>query len=440
MTREELFLAIGEVDENRLLRSELRVQDSSRNHQKEEFVVKNQIQIGRVVRNLIAAAVIISMLAVTAYAVVGYVIFDSPEEMITAIFGDDTGFDHKEITYWSDPEKPGSQYTVPAYDRVEADETVVAEDIAPHVSPVGQSITYEDYTLTVDGFLYDEQSGCGFVTYLLENPKGVSCYEVFENGRLNLNGAPLDMNQYGHDYIIQEKTTPTCLAATFYLQNEGFHLRGDDLVISFPSEEEPRTDEEIHEISRALDAQVRGEFTPEEAVAKAKEKMGEVRFEEFCGTTPDGMGMTKEEWNTECAYVYLRDVRYFAEYEPIGPHITIPLAGETLNHVTAGAGSILVTPICIQIDVTNLTFLHEETDGEVYIHADNVDSVTIRYEDGERYPVKGESVDNTVFGIINSASNGEKDICNQLTYMFNRIIDVEKVTAVVVNGVELLVD
>ena len=440
MTKEDLFLAIGEVEGSRLLRSELTVQGPSAVSTKEEpKMTKKRVNIGRIVRNLVAAAIIVSMLGVTAYAVVGYVIYNSPEELITAIFGDQTGYDHKDITYWSDPEKPGSQYTNPAFDRVEADETVVAEDIAPYVSPVGQSISYEDYTLTVDGFLYDEQSGCGFVTYLLENPKGVSCYEIFENGMLNLNGAPHGMNQYGYDYIIEEKTTDTCLAATFYLQNSGFHLRGDDLVISFPSEEEPRTDEEIHEINMELDAQVRAEFTPEEAVAKAKEKMGEVRFEEF-SNMPDGLDMTQDEWRVECAYLYLRDVRYYAEYEQIGAHITIPLEGSDLNHVTAGNGSILVTPISFQIDVTNLEFLHEGVDGEIYIHADNVDSVSIRYEDGEEYLVRGDSVDNAVFGVIDSASNGEKDISNRLTYMFNRIIDVDKVVSIVINGVELELD
>ena len=440
MTREDLFAAIGEVESSRLQRGELTVQDPSGVSGKEELQMKKKrVNVGRIVRNLVAAVIIMSMLGVTAYAVVGYVIYDSPEEMITSIFGDSTGYDHKGVTHWTDPEKPGSLYDNPAYDRVPVDETVMAEDIMPHVSPVGQTISYEDYTLTVDAYMYDGLSGCGFVTYLLENPKGVSCYEVFENGMLNLNGAPHGMNQYGYDYIIQEKTTDTCLAATFYLQNSGFHLRGDDLVISFPSEEEPRTDEEIHEIIMELDAQVRAEFTPEEAVAKAKEKMGEVRFEEF-SDMPDGLDMTQDEWRVECAYAYLRDVRYYAEYEQIGAHITIPLEGSDLNHVTAGNGSILVTPISFQIDVTHLEFLHEEIDGEIYIHADNVDSVSIRYEDGEEYLVRGDTVDNAVFGVIDSASNGEKDTANRLTYMFNRIIDVEKVTSVVVNGVELRVD
>ena len=105
MTREELFLAIGEVEESRLLRSELTVQDSSAMIQKEESAMKKRsINTGRMIRNLIAAVMIVTMLAVTAYAVVGYVIFDSPEEMITSIFGDKTGYDHKDITYWSDPE------------------------------------------------------------------------------------------------------------------------------------------------------------------------------------------------------------------------------------------------------------------------------------------------------------------------------------------------
>ena len=49
MTREELFLAIGEVEESRLLRSELTVQDSSAMIQKEESAMKKlSINTGRI--------------------------------------------------------------------------------------------------------------------------------------------------------------------------------------------------------------------------------------------------------------------------------------------------------------------------------------------------------------------------------------------------------
>ena len=130
MKAEELFLAIGEVEASRLARSELTVRKPSGQRDQEEPKMKKK-NVSRLLRNLLAAALIVSMLAVTAYAVAGYVIFDSPQEMLSSLFGDQTGYDHKEVTHWTDPEKPGSVYDNPAYDRVPADEEIVASEAAP---------------------------------------------------------------------------------------------------------------------------------------------------------------------------------------------------------------------------------------------------------------------------------------------------------------------
>ena len=100
MTREELFAAIGMVEESRLQRSELTVSP--------EETGTNMRKNRRIFRNFLIAAIIASMLAVTAYAVAGYLIFESPEDMITTIFGDKTGFDHSEGSIQPDPNGPPS--------------------------------------------------------------------------------------------------------------------------------------------------------------------------------------------------------------------------------------------------------------------------------------------------------------------------------------------
>ena len=104
MTREELFTAIGAVEESRLERSELAVSPA----------VTGTRKSGKLFRHLLIAAIIVSMLAVTAYAVAGYLIFESPEAMITAIFGNKTGYDHKGVTTWTDPESPAASMKIPA--------------------------------------------------------------------------------------------------------------------------------------------------------------------------------------------------------------------------------------------------------------------------------------------------------------------------------------
>lgn len=65
MKREDLFLAIGAVEESRLARSELSVPSRDT---KEDKMMKARPR--RVIRNLLIAAIVISMLAVTAYAAI----------------------------------------------------------------------------------------------------------------------------------------------------------------------------------------------------------------------------------------------------------------------------------------------------------------------------------------------------------------------------------
>ena len=421
MKPEDLFQAIGAVEEARLARSDWQV--SSEDNQEDKIM---KMKPRRVFRNLLIAAVLVSMLAVTAYAVTGFLIFNSPEEIIAEIFGDQTGFDHKEVTQHSDPGKPGSLYDVPGYDRVPADETVVAEDIAPHVDFVGKTISSSGYTLTVDAYMYDSVTKCGFVTYLLENPEGVSGYSLQPNGEIWYPGGPdiVQVNQYGYPHIIQEKTTDTCLAATYYFRDTGFH--GDELILSLPFEEEPRTIEEIDTIRRKLDQEIRRKLTPEEALEKAKELVGEAIFAEY-SRFPDIPGMTPEQWEEDCAYNILRDRWYQEEYEQKGPSITIPMEGDSLKHMTAGKGAIVISPISFQLDVTGLGEPWKEGEPDVY-------ELLILYQDGSEYEVLGELVDNTIFRLVDSATEGREDLHNRYTCMFNRIIDVDSIAAVEVNG------
>ena len=437
MRAEDLFAAIGSVEESRLARTELSV--SSRENQEDRTM---KIRPTRIIRNFVAAAIIVSMLAVTAYAVTGFLIFDSPEEMVAAIFGDQTGFDHSEGSIQPDPNGPTTGIIVePTFDRVEADEAVVAEDVAPYVDPVGQSITFDGYTLTVDAFVYDSATQCGFVTYLLENPNGVSGYNLQSNGKIIYDGQPdiVDVNVYGYPYIIQEKTTPTCLAATYYFQME--HNWGEDLELSFNAEEPVLEPEETTKLLKELEAEFRKNLTPEQAVAQAMERIGKATFEENTRQLPDGMEMDMETYRQDYAYTVLTRQQFQQQYQTSDNRLVIELPeNDPMPAVHAGGGSVTVTPISMQIDVTDLDFLHEVRDGQVYVHGDNVDTVVIRYQDGTDYVVEDGYTLNYTFSLIGSATRGEEDNYNMRTNMFNRIIDVDQVASVVINGTELPVD
>lgn len=437
MNAEQLFWAIGQVEESRLEDTE---------------TVKKSGNPGRIARNLLIAAVIVSTLAVTAFAATGLLLYNSPAQMIAAIFGDQTGYDHKGITTWTDPEKPGDVYENPAYDRVEADPTVVEEDVAPYVSPVGQSISWEGYTLTVDSLLYDNNTGCGILTYTLENPEGVTGYTVENNGEVY--GFLVNFNQYSKDYIIQEKTTPTCLAVTSY-----FHYMATDAAtdveITFSQWLKVTPGPEYQAMTEALLEEIKAEYTAEEAIAAYIDEYGQENYEELKKTET-------QEQMVRFGYgvIWARKLEemYVCPYS-----IPIDLNRESaLRCITLEAGAALVTPMAFQIDVETLDFLHTDVYGAQRIDADNIRSVTICYKDGTEYPVLDETVNNTAFVLSGYPEDNvqtqvfvspEKDSTGEgyytiedsknpsvLTLMFNRLIDIDQVQSVIVNGTELKLD
>ncbi len=433
MTREDLFQAIGQVEESRLMRTELTRQEPS-SASEEPVMKKKRVNIGRITRNLIAAVIITSMLAVTAYAVGAYVIFESPQAMLTAVFGDKTGFDHGEYTEIPDPEMPGSLLAAqPEYDRVEADPTVVQEDIAPYVSPVGQSITFHDMTLTVDAFLYDSATKCGLVTYTLEN--GPEYYLQFD-GSVDYwaRSHPVAFNQYGYHYIIEEKTTDTTLAATFYFR---YDPADDDGEFSVDIDD-GYTHDEIAAVYEACMEEVKASYTRDEAIEKAKEVLGEdyqTYLEMYEGYY--------EDYEAEAAYDVLRDMAAMEYWETHSeaecPEKIVFDCSESreLDHVSTQDGSVTISPMSIVIDVAPLTFLHDEDLPEHPHNADLVDSVIIHYSDGSSYVVQEGNVDNTLFALNTTADGTMNTDYTILTMMFNRIIDLDKVESVSINGTEL---
>ncbi len=476
MTKEELFLAIGSLEEDRLARTEIH---SASAEKWEDKTMKPTRTIG----NVLIAAVIIGMLAATAFAVGGYLIFDTPEAMITAVFGDQTGYDHKGITAWTDPEKPGDVYENPAYDRVPADETVVQEDIVPHVSPVGRSLERDGYTLTVDAYMYDSTTHSGIVTYTLEAEKGLPEYALQPNGELWYPGMPdpVDFNQYGKSYIIQEKTTEDKLAAAYYFHYDRNHSETFTAALGDYTD---MTDEERNVMVLECRKEVRKSYAPEEAVRKAAEALGRTEFEkrstkggdedtayataanelymQKLAEMEDLQGMTAEQAEAlyqQCeaearklytaeaviqkaeeayAYDYLANSLYYQRADQ-REKITFDCS-ETrkLDSVTMDGGHVIVTPISVQINMEDMAFLHTQ-DGEG-IHGDRIKDVVLRYADGTEYTVYADGVQNVMFALISMPENSATGENTQLNYMFNRVIDIDHITAITLNGTEFSVD
>ena len=412
MKPEELFLAIGMVESSRLMRSELAVQSASE-EKTEDKPMKNR-KSTYMLRKLLIAAAVVSLLTVTAFALGSFLLFDSPEDMISTIFGDQTGFDHSEGSIRPDPEGPPSGIIVePTYDRVPADEEVVASEAAPLVEAVGQSISWNGYTLTVDANLYDSVTKCGLLTYTLENPNGLQ-YDLQSNGEVWFpNGEIVDISQYGRSYILQDKSSDTKLSATYYYQ-----LRDPcttDLEISF-TQWAGITQEQIDQRIGELKQQLRQEFSEEEALAYRKASVGNewAWFEENY-TREENIDAAYEAW----AYERLEEITTSPD------KILIPEApqGEMTN-ITLGDGAVTLSPIAATIrkqEIENLGYSF-------------MGLFKIRFADGSEYVVQDGYTENRVFAVTDSEER-------ELTYMFNRIIDVNEVVSVVVDGdVELPLD
>ena len=224
---------------------------------------------------LIAAVIVLSMLLVGCAVAYAMIIFGSPAEMISALYGEKTGFDSAPPTEVNDPGKPDSAYTVPGYEKQPVEETVVQE-LEKWVSPVGKSITANGYKLTVDAYIYDSNTQCGLITMLLEHENPIPDEELFLQGNGQLGGYVVDINQYGYAYLIPEKTTPTQLAFTYYFRADV--RTGTNLLVSFPDFEEQARLEEYERNRKEGVAAIRQRLKDELTAQEAAEKMRELGY------------------------------------------------------------------------------------------------------------------------------------------------------------------
>ncbi len=324
--------------------------------------------LGRVTRGLILAAVISAILATTACAYVGFTQYENPMQMLKSFFGsDEYRVDDGSVVRVDDN---GQRYELvePTTERVPMDTKVVEEQVAPYVSAVGQSISYKDYTLTVDAHLHDSSTGCGVLNYRLENPNGVSGYELQSNGEIWWpDGERVEISAFGQAYILEE-TTDTSLAVAFYYDS----VCGSQIRLTFYQ-------------------WILG-------------KPGEVPIEEL------------EDFEAE------RQV------------MMIPLY-EGMESVKLADGAIVLSPIALTVDVQKMDFLSLVTPGGEIMppRVAQIDHLVIRYEDGTEFVVQHDEDGND---IANYASAGVNPTSQQIRYVFNRIVDVEKVASVLINDVE----
>lgn len=166
---------------------------------------------------LLAAVLMILLMATTVFAYVGFTQYENPIQMLKAFYGNEEmeSFEGGEVVR-DDEDKP---YTVvlPTIERVPLDEEL-AQEVTPPIAAVGQSVSWGDYTLTIQAHQHDKNLGAGTIYYTVENPNGVDGYGTQFNGELWWpNGEIMHLGGASwQNYLIPGETTDTKLSVACY--------------------------------------------------------------------------------------------------------------------------------------------------------------------------------------------------------------------------------
>ena len=421
MKKEDLFRAIGGLEASRLAKTE------------EEAKMRSGMKF---TRRLLIAAIITALLVGTAYAAARFFLFDSPGEMVQGLYG---GSDSKAPTEVPNDQKPGSSYLVPGYDKRPVDETV-AQAMENWISPVGQTLENGGYKLTVDAYVYDSALKVGFVTLALEHPEPLDDETLRREYDGEIIPGMLEFSQYGRAYILDDKTTDTTLALTYYFHcdmrsSSVFAITLDDHnAYQSNLEDAERFAQERQDYIAKRREELRQELTAEEAAARLQEESGfsghtgeyddyyylaanefdwshaeeqntevdpreeiearlrqeltpeeaEAKLRALWGDGPvDATFEGRPEVIQEAAYFFLTNAEIDAMPQPNKLILTFP-EDSVLPSKTFGGGDVLVNTLCVR------------SNDEKYIPSGSVD-ITLNLRDGSGFVVTSDSVDNTLF-------------------------------------------
>ena len=166
---------------------------------------------------LLAAALVVFLMVTTVFAYVGFVCYENPIEMLKTFYGNEemVSFEGGQV-YVEDEEKP---YTVvlPTIERVPLDEEL-AQEVTPPIAAVGQSVSWGDYTLTIQAHQHDKNLGAGIIYYTVENPNGVEGYRTQFDGNLSWESGEI-MSLRGaawENYLIPGESSDTKISVACY--------------------------------------------------------------------------------------------------------------------------------------------------------------------------------------------------------------------------------
>lgn len=348
MTREDLFAAIGQVEEQRLARCEEAPPSGIVQWEDDEMENKTTKRVhGRLLRNVLVAAVVVALLAASAFASWDatdsfdrYQLYENSQQVLEAAFGENR------IACGEGNVISNEEFL---FERVTVDEALARKYLVPYLYAVGEIWEEnvvskldgtENFTkLTVEANLFDASTGCGVLYYTLEDNVGIDCQVCFDG---SITGGDVLISANAAEYLDAAQTSENKLCVA------------------------------VHYI---------------------------VLGQETC--------------------VDLNCVG--------GGKICVPLVQRKLNHISIGNGKVTISPIGMRVE--NSIAIGCE-------NADCIDEVRIQFADGTEYMVFG-AVDGKEYGLDNRAyALGDGNNDQQVVYAFNRLVDVENIKSIFVNGVE----
>lgn len=389
MNREELFLAIGKADGRQLLKSEQSGPSGERPRKRNR-------------RSAFPRWTGIALAALVLTATLGTAVFflrrDSQDDLPSL---SEAGENHGQSD--SALSTPGfaSSDNLPVYLRMEQ------PDMAELVTNPAQSIQWKGYTLTAEKQLHDAATGSGILIYSLENPDGIPKYETNDQGEVWFpDGDLVDISHFHKNYIVKEQTSKTKLTvACFYRQVEM---------------NEPL--EELHDPNLELTLSEYAACSLKEMEKMAQKLTTDAEFDQWAQTLICPEKIT----------------------------ISLDKLGN-LETVKAENGAIVLSPISLFIDATNMDFLSTST-------GINVQSLVLRFQDGTQYVIKnGDSV-SCAYEVLEPRLDSqnpyrvippEKDPegigykeynwvpQKAVTYLLDRMVDITKAEALIINGTEI---
>lgn len=356
MTREDLFRAVGEVEELRLARSENR--SASNVTALEEGNMKQKTTKRRPLRLILVAAAMVCLIAAAALVSAAPELqldpYETPEAMLEAAFGIN-GYPGEEGNVYRPEDWAVNTQHIPSYQREDLDMALAEKLVAPCIYEVNESVTGNGYTVTVEAAVYDPVTDVGLLYYSIENAAGVTGYELQNDGEVWWpEGGPVSLNYPSETYIDTACTTDTKLCIVEYfvygqkLQNA---MRGETLCVTLQGAETA---------------------------------------------------------------------------------IEVPVSGRGgMKTAVFGNGAVRLSPIGVVLDGRMMDML---TGRELLIG-----SLVIRYADGSEYVVAAPAAEADGPETMNYAYGFTVEE-GTLTFALNRIVDVEQVVSVVIDGIEFLAD